>query len=70
MLLLMIEKMMVVTITTAYGTSWPDDVAQNDKEDDETITTGPDESPGIATAQGFVGSNPFAPPYAATFSKL
>ena len=31
------------------------------------ITTGPDESPGIATAQGFVGSNPLPPPYGATF---
>ena len=31
------------------------------------ITTGPAKSPGIATAQGFVGSKPFAPPYGATF---
>ena len=31
------------------------------------ITTGPAKSPGIATAQGFVGNKPFAPPYGATF---
>ena len=31
------------------------------------ITTGPEESPGMAIAQGLVGKRPLAPPYGATW---